>query len=147
MGCWYISVSIIPFNQFTLWLPQESIVCYSHTFENNLRIKLKSTKYLKESCLAFDQHFPFKGFCQKMPLLVKYFQNLQACFGCPECEWVNLYAAGGQYWMMQKNLMNDRNPGKWVLIWEYSARAIQWIQTRQGLVVFQNLCNLVYGQK
>ena len=35
--------------------PPESIVCYSHTFENNLRIKQKSTKYLKESCcLASD---------------------------------------------------------------------------------------------
>ena len=28
--------------------------------------------------------------------------------------------------MMEKP-ENDCNPGKWVLIWEYSARAIQWI--------------------
>ena len=28
---------------------------------------------------------------------------------------------------------NDWNPGKWVLIWEYSTRAIQWIPIWQGL--------------
>ena len=32
-----------------------------------------------------------------------------------------------------KILKNYRNPGKWVLIWEYSARAIQWVPTWQGL--------------
>ena len=26
-----------------------------------------------------------------------------------------------------KNLKNDWNPGKWVLIWEYSVRAIKWV--------------------
>ena len=35
-----------------------------------------------------------------------------------------------------KNLKNDWNPGSWVLIWEHSARAIQWIPTWQGLDVF-----------
>ena len=35
---------------FTLRVPQESIVCYFHTFENNLEIKQILTKYLKESC-------------------------------------------------------------------------------------------------
>ena len=35
--------------------------------------------------------------------------------------------------MMQKYLRNDWNPGTWVLIWEYSVRAIQWISTWQGL--------------
>ena len=43
-------------------------------------------------------------------------------------------------WWVQndaKNMENDRNPGKWVLIWEYSMRAIQWIPTWQGLSVFQ----------
>ena len=39
--------------------------------------------------------------------------------------------------MMQKKLKNDRNPGKWVLIWENLARAIQWIPTWQGLDGFQ----------
>ena len=32
---------------------------------------------------------------------------------------------------------NDWNPGTWVLIWEYSMRAIQWIPTWQGLDDFQ----------
>ena len=51
------------FNPFTLRDTLESIVCYSHTFENNLKIKQKLTKYLKESCcLASDQHFSFKCF-------------------------------------------------------------------------------------
>ena len=37
-------------NPFTLRVPLESIVCYSHTFDNNFRMKLKLTKYLEESC-------------------------------------------------------------------------------------------------
>ena len=36
-----------------------------------------------------------------------------------------------------KNPENDRNPAKWVLIWEYSARAIKWIPRWQGLDDFQ----------
>ena len=32
---------------------------------------------------------------------------------------------------------NDWNPGIWVIIWEYSVRAIQWITTWQGLDGFQ----------
>ena len=36
-----------------------------------------------------------------------------------------------------KKLKNDWNPGIWVLTWEYSVRAIQWIPTWQGLDVFQ----------
>ena len=40
--------------------------------------------------------------------------------------------------MMQKNLKHYWNPGKWVLIWEYSARAFQWIPASQGSDVFQN---------
>ena len=43
----------------------------------------------------------------------------------------------GKYKMMQNPLENDRNPGKWVLIWEFSARAFQWIPTRQGLDDFR----------
>ena len=50
-------------NTFTLRVTVESIVCYSHTFENNLGIKGNLKKYLKESCwLASDQHFLFKCF-------------------------------------------------------------------------------------
>ena len=40
--------------------------------------------------------------------------------------------------MMGKNIKNDQNPGKWVLIWQYSTRAFQWIPTWQGLDGFQN---------
>ena len=36
-----------------------------------------------------------------------------------------------------KTLKNDWNPGTRVLIWEYSARAIKWIPTWQGLDNFQ----------
>ena len=38
-----------------------------------------------------------------------------------------------------KNLENDWNPGVWVLIWKYSARAIQWIPTWQGFDGFQEI--------
>ena len=31
---------------------------------------------------------------QKMVLVEKYFQICQACFGCSECEWVNVEAFG-----------------------------------------------------
>ena len=47
-------------------------------------------------------------------------------------------------WSIQndaKNLKNDWNPGIWVLIWEHSTRAIQWIPTWQGLDGFlKSLC-------
>ena len=49
--------------------------------------------------------------------------------------------------MTQKSLKNYWNPGKWVLIWENSARAIQWIPTRQGLDGFQkSLCPYVLDE-
>ena len=44
-----------------------------------------------------------------------------------------------------KKIRNDWNPGTWVIIWEYSARAIWWILTWQGLDGFQKslrLCSL-----
>ena len=34
------------FNPFTLGVPVKCIVCYSHTFENNLGMKQNFTKYL-----------------------------------------------------------------------------------------------------
>ena len=37
-------------NPFSLRVPQKSMVCYFHTFENNIEIKQILTKYLKESC-------------------------------------------------------------------------------------------------
>ena len=52
------------------------------------------------------------------------------------------------FWQKQndaKKLKNERNPGTSVLIWVYSARALQWIPTRQGLDGFQKSlgpCNL-----
>ena len=40
-----------------------------------------------------------------------------------------------------KFLKNDRNPGKWVLIWEFSARAFQWIPAWYGFDGFYtSLC-------
>ena len=44
--------------------------------------------------------------------------------------------------LVAKNLKNDRNLGTWVLIWEYSARAFQWIPIWQGLDVFQKSLHL-----
>ena len=38
---------------------------------------------------------------------------------------------------MQKNWKKTENSGTWVLIWECTARAIQWIPIWQGLVGFQ----------
>ena len=59
-----VTLSDSQFNPFTLRVPQESIVCYFHTFENNLEIKQILTKYLKESCWYkySDKHFSFKYF-------------------------------------------------------------------------------------
>ena len=37
-------------NPFTFRASLESIVCYFYTFENNLGIKQKFSKYLTESC-------------------------------------------------------------------------------------------------
>ena len=54
---------------------------------------------------------------------------------------INPYAT--DWWLIwpiqndAKNLKYDWNHAKWVLIWEYSARAIQWIPTWQGLGGFQ----------
>ena len=43
--------------------------------------------------------------------------------------------------MMQKTWQIYWSPGIWVLIWEYSVRAIQWIPTWHGLDGFQkSLC-------
>ena len=53
---------------------------------------------------------------------------------------ISPYADGGLIWPIQndaKKLKNDWNPGKWVLIWKYIARAFQWIPTWQGLDDFQ----------
>ena len=53
-------------NPFTLKSSSRNIVCYFHTFENNLGMKLNFTKYLKDICCMFsDQHFSFKCFQKK----------------------------------------------------------------------------------
>ena len=50
-------------NPFTLRATPESIVCYPHTFENNLGNNRNFTNYLKESCcLASKKHFSIKFF-------------------------------------------------------------------------------------
>ena len=60
-------IDISPFNPFTLRVALKGIVCYSHTFENNLGIKRKLTKYFKKSCcLASDKHFSFKYFSKNV---------------------------------------------------------------------------------
>ena len=46
----------------------------------------------------------------------------------------------------KKNFENDWNPGTWVLLWEYSAKAIQWIPTWQGLDVFQKSLHCALGE-
>ena len=54
------------FNPFTLKSSSRSIVCYFHTFGNNLGIKGKFAKYFKESCcLSSDQMFSKKCFCKE----------------------------------------------------------------------------------
>ena len=65
-------------NPFTLRRTLESIVCYSYTFENNLGIKRKFNKYLKESCcLASNQHFSFKCFFRKCFCKLNIFKNVR----------------------------------------------------------------------
>ena len=53
-------------NPFTLKSFSRNIVCYFHTFGNNLGINRNFAKYFKESCcLSSDQHFSFKCFKKK----------------------------------------------------------------------------------
>ena len=76
---------LVSFNPFTLNVPLESVVCNFHTFENNLRIKQKFTKSLRESCcLTSGQHFSFRYF-PKNAFDRKIFPKLS---GLSECEWV-----------------------------------------------------------
>ena len=59
-GGQFLMCVIFSLNPFTLRVPLESIVCFSHTFQNNFGIKQNITKYSMESCgLASDQHFLF----------------------------------------------------------------------------------------
>ena len=57
-----------------------SIVCYFHTFGNNLGIKRKFAKYFKETCcLSSDQHFSLKCF-QKNAFVRKIFPKSSGLF-------------------------------------------------------------------
>ena len=66
-----------------------------------------------------------------------------------------IYLQGSIYWpqlvrfrcFYKKWLKNDWNPGTWELIWEYSARPIQWIPTWQGLDGFQKSFVLLLWMK
>ena len=42
-----------------------------------------------------------------------------------------------------KNPKNDWNPGKWVLLWECSARAFQWIPIWQGFKCFSKIFSIL----
>ena len=70
------------FNSFTLRAPLEPNVCYSHTFDDNLRTERKFTKHLKESCsLDSKKHFSFK--CSPENAFVSnIFPNLSGLFWC-----------------------------------------------------------------
>ena len=77
------------FNPFTLRVVFKSIVCYYHTFENNLEMKHKFSKYLMESCcLTFDQHFSFKCFPENTFASQIFAKIVQTSFGCSERKWV-----------------------------------------------------------
>ena len=65
---------------FTLESSSRSIICYFHTFGNNLGIKRKFAKYFKESCcLSSDQHFSFKCF-EKNAFVRKIFSKSSGLF-------------------------------------------------------------------
>ena len=67
-------------NPFTLRDPLEIIVCYSDTFQNNLGIKQKFAKYLKESCwLTSLLHFSFNYFA-KIAFVRKIFPKSSGLF-------------------------------------------------------------------
>ena len=100
--CWYNSYTKSSFgryfNPFTLRDPLEIIICYSDTFQNNLGIKQKFTKYLKESCwltslLQFSfNYFSKNAFVRKIfPKLSGLFWPLWVLMGFKEeCSSVNL---------------------------------------------------------
>ena len=67
-------------NPFRVESSFRSIVCYFHTFGNNLGIKRKFAKYFKESCcLSSDQHFSFKCF-KKNAFVRKIFPKSSGLF-------------------------------------------------------------------
>ena len=75
-------------NPFTLRVPLENSVCYSHTFENNFGIKQKSELYLKRVVVWLLINIFGSNVFQKILLYVKHFENCQACSGWSECKWL-----------------------------------------------------------
>ena len=65
--------------------------------------------------------------------------TLMPCF----MSFFNFFASLCYWWLVwpiqnnAKYLKTDWNPGIWILIWEYSVRAIQWIPMWQGSNGFQ----------
>ena len=83
-------------------------------------------KVLSKSYLINTNMKRVKMVCENLCGLVLWTKVALALKG------LNLYAAAGlfgHYKKMQKIWKNYWNPGTWVLIWEYSVRAIQWIPT------------------
>ena len=75
--------------------------------------------------------------------------TLSSTYLLPRCDTFNLYHRyialtlmllvanlANTKWV-KKKLKNFRNPGIWVLIWECSARAFQWVPTWQGFDGFK----------
>ena len=84
---------------FTLRDPLEIIVCYSDTFQNNLGIKQKFTKKLKESCwLTSLLHFSFNYFA-KNAFVRNIFPKLSCLF------WLRCYlSVPARCWQPQKRI-------------------------------------------
>ena len=81
------NLSIGRVNPFTLRVPFECIVCYSHTFENNLVIQQKFAKYLNKSCcVASDKHFSIKCFPKNI-YVNRIFPKSPARFDHSGCKW------------------------------------------------------------
>ena len=73
-------LSIGRVNPFTLKSSSRNIICYFHTFENNLGMKQNFTKYLKKiCCLSSDQLFSFKCF-QKNAFIKEIFPKSSGLF-------------------------------------------------------------------
>ena len=114
----YLSFSPSMLIPLTLRVPLESVVCYFHTFENNLEIKQKFTKYLMDSCcLVSDEHFSFKFF-PKDDFVAKIYPKLS-----------------GLFWLL-KNLCV-------LVLWTKVASALEgYIVTQEIKMTLQSVCRL-----
>ena len=100
---------------------------------------LSKNRYYQMQSFIFIMKTNCKVFCPELALSVGLslgqLENMNTVVDTgrikPLCWW---------WWPIENdanNPKNDWNPGTWVLIWEYSARAIQWIPAWQGLDFFQ----------